>query len=306
MLPIVYCQARYHRPMGHGDVLRIHLACRQLDPTSFEIHYDVYNNQQVVATGLTRHLCIHPATPATPDSAHRRWALAGGRSLPSRDSQPPGQHPGPERSRLFISPPPPPCPFLLLPWLGAPNVGKSTLVNRLAESRQAIVADQPGITRDRTYQEAEWGGRRFRLVDTGGLIFDDDSTFLPEIREQVGLALAEACAVVMVVDGQQGLTTADQTIASWLRNRSLPVLLAVNKCESPQMGAALAADFWSLALGEPLAGLQSPRGGDRRSAGPGARPAPRATAGSGGGAHSVGHHRPAQRGQIQFAECHLW
>lgn len=135
--------------------------------------------------------------------------------------------------------------------VGRPNVGKSTLVNRLVGSRQAIVADQPGITRDRTYQEAEWGGRRFRLVDTGGLVFDDDSTFLPEIRQQISLALAEACAVVMVVDGQQGLTTADQTIASWLRNHSLPVLLAVNKCESPRMGASLAADFWSLSLSEP-------------------------------------------------------
>ncbi|MXW40763.1 MAG: acyl-CoA thioesterase [Synechococcus sp. SB0668_bin_15] len=61
-LPITHCQARYHRPMGHGDVLLIRLACRQLDPTSFEIHYDVHNNQQVVATGLTRHLCIHPVT----------------------------------------------------------------------------------------------------------------------------------------------------------------------------------------------------------------------------------------------------
>ncbi|MYC48992.1 MAG: ribosome biogenesis GTPase Der [Synechococcus sp. SB0662_bin_14] len=142
-------------------------------------------------------------------------------------------------------------PLPVVAVVGRPNVGKSTLVNRLAGSRQAIVADQPGITRDRTYQEAEWGRRRFRLVDTGGLVFDDDSTFLPEIREQVGLALAEACAVVMVVDGQQGLTTADQTIASWLRNHSLPVLLAVNKCESPQMGAALAADFWSLGLSEP-------------------------------------------------------
>ena len=61
-LPIVHCQARYHRPMGHGDVLLIHLACRQLNPTSFEVHYDVHSHQQVVATGLTRHLCIHPTT----------------------------------------------------------------------------------------------------------------------------------------------------------------------------------------------------------------------------------------------------
>ena len=142
-------------------------------------------------------------------------------------------------------------PLPVVAVVGRPNVGKSTLVNRLAGSRQAIVADQPGVTRDRTYQEAEWGRRRFRLVDTGGLVFDDDSTFLPEIREQIGLALAEACAVVLVVDGQQGLTTADQTIASWLRRYSLPVLLVVNKCESPRMGTALAADFWSLNLSEP-------------------------------------------------------
>ena len=142
-------------------------------------------------------------------------------------------------------------PLPVVAVVGRPNVGKSTLVNRLAGSRQAIVADQPGITRDRTYQQVEWGSCRFQLVDTGGLVFDDNSTFLPEIREQIGLALAEACAVVVVVDGQQGLTTADETIATWLRHYSLPVLLVVNKCESPQMGAAMAADFWGLNLGDP-------------------------------------------------------
>ncbi len=144
-------------------------------------------------------------------------------------------------------------PLPVVAVIGRPNVGKSTLVNRLAGSRQAIVADEPGITRDRTYQEVEWGGRRFQVVDTGGLVFDDNTTFLPEIREQVHLALTEACAVVMVVDGQLGITTADQTIASWLRDRTMPVLVAVNKCESPQMGAAMAADFWSLGLSEPYA-----------------------------------------------------
>ena len=68
--------------------------------------------------------------------------------------------------------------------IGRPNVGKSTLVNRLCRSRDAIVHDEPGVTRDRTYQEGFWGGRTFRVVDTGGLVFDDDSEFLPEIREQ--------------------------------------------------------------------------------------------------------------------------
>ncbi|MCT0218680.1 ribosome biogenesis GTPase Der [Synechococcus sp. CS-1329] len=135
--------------------------------------------------------------------------------------------------------------------IGRPNVGKSTLVNRLCRSREAIVHDQPGVTRDRTYQEGFWGDRRFRVVDTGGLVFDDDSEFLPEIREQANLALAEASVAVVIVDGQQGLTAADQSIADWLRGQKVPVLLAVNKCESPDQGLAMAADFWGLGLGEP-------------------------------------------------------
>lgn len=111
--------------------------------------------------------------------------------------------------------------------------------------------DQPGVTRDRTYQEGFWGDRRFRVVDTGGLVFDDDSEFLPEIREQANLALAEASVAVVIVDGQQGLTAADQAIADWLRGQKVPVLVAVNKCESPDQGLAMAADFWGLGLGEP-------------------------------------------------------
>ena len=137
--------------------------------------------------------------------------------------------------------------------LGRPNVGKSTFVNRLCRSREAIVHDAPGVTRDRTYQEGFWGKHHFKVVDTGGLVFADDSEFLPEIREQVRLALEEAAAAVMVVDGQQGMTAADEAIAAWLRSQSVPVLVAVNKCESPQQGLAMAADFWSLGLGEPLA-----------------------------------------------------
>ena len=136
--------------------------------------------------------------------------------------------------------------------IGRPNVGKSTLVNRLCRSREAIVHDQPGVTRDRTYQEGYWADRTFRVVDTGGLVFDDDSEFLPEIREQANLALAEAAVALVIVDGQQGCTAADQSIAEWLRGQGVPTLLAVNKCESPDAGLAMAAEFWGLGLGEPF------------------------------------------------------
>ncbi|QEY32086.1 ribosome biogenesis GTPase Der [Synechococcus sp. RSCCF101] len=142
-------------------------------------------------------------------------------------------------------------PRPLVAVLGRPNVGKSTLVNRLCRSRQAIVHDAPGVTRDRSYQEGFWRDRDFRVVDTGGLVFDDDSAFLPAIREQASLALNEAQVALLIVDGQQGVTAADQAIAEWLRVQACPVLLAVNKCESPDQGLAMAAEFWGLGLGEP-------------------------------------------------------
>ena len=136
--------------------------------------------------------------------------------------------------------------------IGRPNVGKSTLVNRLCRSREAIVHDQPGVTRDRTYQDGYWADRDFTVVDTGGLVFDDDSEFLPEIREQAALALEEASVALVIVDGQQGITAADESIAEFLRSHRCPTLLAVNKCESPEQGLAMAAEFWSLGLGEPF------------------------------------------------------
>ncbi len=135
--------------------------------------------------------------------------------------------------------------------IGRPNVGKSTFVNRLAGTRQAIVHDQPGITRDRTYQEAFWLDRDFIVIDTGGIVFDDDTEFLPMIREQAMLALAEANAAILVVDGQAGPTPADEELANWLRQQKLPVFLAVNKCESPDEGIMFASQFWELNLGEP-------------------------------------------------------
>ncbi len=135
--------------------------------------------------------------------------------------------------------------------IGRPNVGKSTLVNRLAKDRQAIVHDQPGITRDRTYRPAFWRDRDFQVVDTGGLVFDDDTEFLPLIREQAMAALTEASAAIFVVDGQLGPTAGDREIGDWLRQQEVPVLLAVNKCESPEQGLIQAAEFWELGLGEP-------------------------------------------------------
>ena len=136
--------------------------------------------------------------------------------------------------------------------VGRPNVGKSTLVNRLAVVRDAIVHDEPGVTRDRTYRDAFWRDRDFQVVDTGGLLFDDDSEFLPHIRQQAALALAEAKVAVFVVDGMAGLTAADEAIAQWLREQSVPILLAVNKCESAEKGLVQAAEFWQLGLGEPF------------------------------------------------------
>ncbi|MGI0485609.1 ribosome biogenesis GTPase Der [Pantanalinema rosaneae CENA516] len=135
--------------------------------------------------------------------------------------------------------------------IGRPNVGKSTIVNRLAQVQDAIVYDQPGVTRDRTYKPAYWRDREFLVVDTGGLVFDDDTEFLPLIREQAMAALAESVAAIFVVDGQAGITGGDEEIASWLRQQSVPVLLAVNKCESVEQGITQAAEFWELGVGEP-------------------------------------------------------
>ncbi len=136
--------------------------------------------------------------------------------------------------------------------IGRPNVGKSTVANRLAGDNDAIVHDEAGVTRDRTYRPAFWQDREYTVVDTGGLVFDDDTEFLPLIREQALAALAEASAAIFVVDGQAGLTTGDQEIAEWLRQHPIPVVLAVNKCESPQQGLVQASEFWSLGLGEPF------------------------------------------------------
>lgn len=147
----------------------------------------------------------------------------------------------------------------LIAVIGRPNVGKSALVNRFAgqQSGGAIVADESGITRDRTYRPAEFLGEKFQVVDTGGLVFDDnDAIFAKEIREQAMVAIDEAAAVILVVDGQVGLTQMDDQLAIFLRKeitKDIPVLVAVNKCESDKTGAVATAEFWSLGLGNPFA-----------------------------------------------------
>ena len=120
----------------------------------------------------------------------------------------------------------------------------------------AIVADESGITRDRTYRPAEFLGERFQLVDTGGLVFDDnDALFAREIRDQAMIAMDEASAVILVVDGQVGLSSMDLELAEFLRKeitRDIPVHVAVNKCESEKTGMVAAAEFYSLGLGDPF------------------------------------------------------
>lgn len=142
-------------------------------------------------------------------------------------------------------------PLPIVAIIGRPNVGKSMLVNRLAGTRNAIVYDEPGVTRDRTYLPAFWSDREFVVVDTGGLVFDDETEFFPLIRQQAMTALAEASAAIFVVDGQAGPTQADEAIADLLRRQPVPVLLAVNKCEAVEQGSVQAAQFWELGLGEP-------------------------------------------------------
>jgi GTPase len=137
----------------------------------------------------------------------------------------------------------------LLAIVGRPNVGKSTLFNRLVGSRRAIVGDEPGITRDRLYGESEWRGHLFRIVDTGGIL-PDDTDFIPaEIFRQARVALDEAAAVIMVVDGRTELAAPDMELARLLQRTGKPLFLAVNKVDSKKQ-EGLEADFHRLGLKE--------------------------------------------------------
>ena len=136
--------------------------------------------------------------------------------------------------------------------VGYPNVSKSSLVNRLTESREAVVHEHPGVTRDRKELHTDWNGRALTLIDTGGVDLDDRAELARAVQEQVQAALADADAAVLVVDARAGLRPGDHEVADLLRRRDRPVLVAANKIDSVR-DIPLAAEFHALGLGEPVA-----------------------------------------------------
>jgi len=135
--------------------------------------------------------------------------------------------------------------------VGRPNVGKSTLFNRIARERIAIVEGIPGVTRDRLYCDVEWLNKSFMLVDTGGIDMAED-IITQQVRHQAEIAIQEADVIIFMVDGREGLTAADEEIANILRRVNKKVILCVNKVEDQTQSALAAAEFWALGLGEPI------------------------------------------------------
>src|SRR6476619_4447634 len=136
----------------------------------------------------------------------------------------------------------------LVAIIGRPNVGKSTLFNRLTGSRKAIVGDEPGITRDRMFGEVEWKAQTFELVDTGGIVPDDEAIIPANIFKQAGFAIDKAQAIIWVVDARAGVTPLDEEISVYLRNIGKPVFVAANKAESRKVEDE-AAEFYQFGFG---------------------------------------------------------
>ena len=136
--------------------------------------------------------------------------------------------------------------------VGYPNVGKSSLVNRLTESREAVVHERPGVTRDRKELTTDWNGRPLTLIDTGGVDLEDQDELARQIQDQARAALADAAAAVLVVDAKAGLRPGDQEMADLLRRAPLPVLVAANKVDTAA-DIPLASEFYALGLGDPIA-----------------------------------------------------
>src|SRR5215468_1372852 len=140
-------------------------------------------------------------------------------------------------------------PAPLIAIVGRPNVGKSTLFNRLVGSRRAIVGDEPGITRDRIYDDAHWRGHDFRVVDTGGIIPEEKELISAEIFRQAKVALEEASVIVMVVDARSELAAPDVDLVRLLQKTGKPLFLAVNKVDSEKQ-ESLAGEFHGLGIGD--------------------------------------------------------
>lgn len=136
--------------------------------------------------------------------------------------------------------------------VGRPNVGKSTFVNRLVGSRNSIVDDQPGVTRDRIYFDVEWQDKFFTVIDTGGIIPGDEDEIMVSIFDQAKIACDEADKIIFLVDGKEGVNPVDYDIANILRQSGKPVFLAVNKIDNPA-SLIMTSDFYGLALGDPVA-----------------------------------------------------
>ncbi len=139
----------------------------------------------------------------------------------------------------------------LVAIVGRPNVGKSTLFNRLTESRQAIVDETSGTTRDRQYGKVEWGGQEFSLVDTGGWVVNSEDVFESEINKQVAIAIEEAEVILLVVDVMNGLTDLDSSVGNMLRRSKKPIILVSNKADNFSLHAQ-SAEFYAMGLGDPV------------------------------------------------------
>ena len=137
--------------------------------------------------------------------------------------------------------------------VGRPNVGKSTLFNKLIGQRLSIVEDTPGVTRDRIFAQCEWSGRKFMLADTGGIEPKTDDVILAQMREQAQLAIDQADVIILVTDLRAGVTANDQSVANMLQKSGKPVVLCVNKCDTPGAPPAEFYEFYNLGLGDPIA-----------------------------------------------------
>ena len=136
--------------------------------------------------------------------------------------------------------------------VGRPNVGKSTLFNALAGEEISIVKDTPGVTRDRIYAECEWLGRKFTLIDTGGIEPDSKDVILSQMREQANIAIETADVIIFLVDVKQGLVDSDEKVAGMLRRSGKPVVLVVNKVDSFKKMMPDVYEFYNLGIGDPV------------------------------------------------------